>query len=211
MTSSEQQHQAQDADQAEIVAAIHEQAMAGDARAQYGLGMMYIHGQGVSLNYREGADWLGRAAEQGIAAANRMLGWLFTNGYGVDASESEALKHYELGAEQGDAEAQLFMATCYHFGRFGVAHDIKQMLHWYQQAAEQSVARAQFALGKLLSSGELVERNDEAAFQWLTLAIMNDSEAAKKELSLLSARVGTEQVEEFKQRMLAAMAGGGHG
>ena len=40
-------------------------AAAGDARAQYYLGLIYYHGEGVKQDYAEAADWFHKAAQQG--------------------------------------------------------------------------------------------------------------------------------------------------
>ena len=40
-------------------------AEAGDAEAQYQLGVMFESGRGVARDYRQAAEWYRRAAEQG--------------------------------------------------------------------------------------------------------------------------------------------------
>ncbi len=198
-------------DEQRIIDSLKQQAEAGEAKAQYGLGMLYAHGQGVELNYSLAAQWLERAAEQGVPEAQRTLGWLYSTGYGVDQDDDRAVACYRQAAEGGDAEAQMAMGLFHHFGRHGVERNAGEMLRWYQRAAEQGNTRAQYALGKLMADGVLVQQNDEAAFQWLTLAIMSGSEPAKKELAMLTSRLSEAQIETFKQRMLAAMQHHGHG
>ena len=58
-------------------------AEAGDAEAQYNLGVMYDNGQGVPQNYAEAMSWYRRAAETGHAKAQNNLGFLYSNGKGV--------------------------------------------------------------------------------------------------------------------------------
>ncbi|MCW8958260.1 MAG: sel1 repeat family protein [Gammaproteobacteria bacterium] len=69
-------------------------------------------------------------------------------------------------AEQGDAWAQLNLGAAYDNG-MGVERDIEQALHWYQKAAEQGVAKAQFNLAHLLVSEEL---SSETAAGWMLKA-----------------------------------------
>ena len=195
-------------DEQQLLDALHAQAEQGKANAQYALGMIYANGQGVDLNYREAARWLALAAAQEYTPAQRVLAWLHANGYGVDQDLEQTRHWYLRAAANGDAEAQLVAGTLYHFGQYGAQKDPAQMLHWYQQAANQGHPKAQFALGKLLAAGELVEANDEAAFQWLSLAALHGHEPAGKELALLSARLDADTLEAYKQRMMAAMQGG---
>lgn len=185
---------------------LEEEAEQGAPEAQFTLGSLYANGDGIALNYVKAAHWIGRAAEAGLSAAQPVMGWLCANGYGVEQDDAKAREWYLRAAEGGDADAQLAVAVMYQFGRFGAEKDPARMLMWYQRAAQQEHAKAQFALGKLMARGEQVQQNDEAAFQWLTLAIMNGSEPAKEELAMLTGRLKESQVEAFKQRMLEAMS-----
>src|SRR5689334_6799617 len=54
-------------------------AEAGDANAQYNIGMLYARGQGVPQDYRQAAEWYRKAAEQGVAAAQYNLGVMCAN------------------------------------------------------------------------------------------------------------------------------------
>jgi len=46
----------------------------GYASAQFNLGLLYLHGKGLSQDYVEAAKWFRRAAEQGDADAQNNLG-----------------------------------------------------------------------------------------------------------------------------------------
>ncbi len=65
-------------------------AEAGNASAQYSLGLLYEKGQGVAQNYTEAAKWFRKSAEQGNAWAQYSMGLLYIKGQGVP-------KHYVLG------------------------------------------------------------------------------------------------------------------
>lgn len=186
---------------------IHQAADEGNPQAQYRLGLLYANGEGLPLDYVAAADYFEQAAEQGVAEAMRLLAWLHANGFGVEQSDERTRHWYLRAAEGGDLNAQLTVATMYLLGRYGAEREPKKMLYWFQQAAEQGSAAAQYQLGKLLAEGKVVEQNDEAAFQWLTLAIMHGSEQAKQELAMLSARLSAEQLETFKARMTQAFQG----
>jgi hypothetical protein len=87
-----------------------EGAEAGDAVAQYELGMRCYEGDGVPQNYREAARLFRLAADQGDADGQSMLAACYTNGTGVLMDVGEALRLATLGAEQGHAPSQLALA-----------------------------------------------------------------------------------------------------
>lgn len=62
----------------------------GTATAQYNLGVMYYHGQGVPQNYAQAASWYRKAAEQENADAQASLGIMYTNGDGVPQNQAQA-------------------------------------------------------------------------------------------------------------------------
>jgi len=188
------------------VIATLEQAAQGNAEAAYHLGLIYANGDGVALDYVRAVACLRQAIAAGHGGAMRVLAMLHAAGYGVAQDNSETRRLLVAGAEAGDLEAQFAAGAMFHFGHHGAEPDTRAMLRWYQAAAEQGHPKAQFALGKLMAAGERVQQNDEAAFQWLTLAILHGSEPAKKELAMLTARLDAATLEGFKQRMASRFA-----
>jgi TPR repeat protein len=81
-------------------------AQAGDAAAQFYLGLMYQLGLGAARDDAQALKWLRLAAEQELALAQMTLGHMYANGQGVAKNHAEAVKWYRLAAEQGDAFAQ---------------------------------------------------------------------------------------------------------
>ena len=69
-------------------------------------------------------------------------------------------------AEKGDAWSQLNLGAAYDNG-LGVKRDVEQALYWYQKAAEQGLAEAQFNLAHLLVSEEI---SAVAAAEWMQKA-----------------------------------------
>jgi TPR repeat protein len=72
----------------------------------------------------------------------------------------------QQSAQAGDAYAQLNLGAAYDNG-IGVARDIEQALFWYQKAAEQGIAEAQFNLAHLLVAEEL---SASTAAEWMRKA-----------------------------------------
>jgi hypothetical protein len=80
------------------------EAAAGDAKAQYALGLFYERGKPPALlqDYAEAAKWYRKAAEQGHAGAQLYLGILLAQANGVERNFVEAYKWIAL-AKGGNA------------------------------------------------------------------------------------------------------------
>jgi hypothetical protein len=144
-------------------------AEAGDAEAQYKLGVMYASGEGVPKDYREAARWYRKAAEQGHADAQTILGNLYQYGRGVPQDYREAVRWIRMAAEQGDAGGQLQLAYAYAAGE-GVPEDDREAARWFRMAAEQGVATAQSHLGYAYARGEGVVQDNTEAVKWAEMA-----------------------------------------
>jgi len=84
------------------------QAEAGDASAQFNLGLMYDLGLGVAEDDGEAVRWYRMAAEQGYAAAQFNLGVIYADGEGVVQDDARAYLWLNLAvaASQGDDRAR---------------------------------------------------------------------------------------------------------
>jgi len=108
-------------------------AQAGDAAAQYRLGVMYAEGRGVAPNDAEAALWFERAAEQGEPMAQYNLGASYAEGSGVRKDMAAAAKWFRRAADQGIALAQLNLGLLYANGA-GVPQDNVEALKWIDLA-----------------------------------------------------------------------------
>ncbi len=89
-------YRAQDYDTA--VAELQPLAEAGEADAQYQLGLMYAEGEGVMPDDVEATAWFRRAAEQGMPDAQFNLGISYATGMGVVDDPVHAHKWFNLAA-----------------------------------------------------------------------------------------------------------------
>ena len=126
----------------------YKEAEAGQAWAQYEVGVSYAKGKGVSKDMAEAVKWFRKAAEQGDEAAQCKLGLCYANGEGVSKDFAEAVKWYRKAAEQGYAMAQCLLGACYETGE-GVSKDMTEAVKWYRKAAEQGDEPAKFMLERL--------------------------------------------------------------
>jgi len=97
-------------------------AEAGDAKAQYKLGLAYYEGcKGPPVKSSTGiihvriilrqntslaADWFRKSAAQGFSEAQFMLGKCYLAGNGVEKNKEEAIKWWKVASDQGNKEAE---------------------------------------------------------------------------------------------------------
>jgi hypothetical protein len=82
---------------------VRKSAEAGNASAQYRLGLLYDGGVGVPQDYRQAKEWFEKAAKQGHVVAQADLGTLYLRGAGAPQSVQMALFWFRRAAEQGEA------------------------------------------------------------------------------------------------------------
>ena len=123
--------------QAPDFAETKKKAEAGDAAAQYNLGLMYARGDDVTNDFVEAAKWLDMAAEQYFSPAQFMLGVMYKRGNGVAKDSNIAVKFFQLGALQGNADAQYSLGGMYAFGD-GIEKDLVQAHFWINEAAHEN-------------------------------------------------------------------------
>ena len=113
----------------------------GDTFAQWMLGWMYKHGEGVSQDYAEAAKWYRLSAEQGDTDAQLKLGLMYRKGEGVPQDYAEAAKWYRLSAEQGNASAQNNLGLAFELGDGLLQSNV--MAHmWYNIASANGQAKS---------------------------------------------------------------------
>jgi TPR repeat protein len=138
---------------------LHKSAEAGDASAQYRLGMLNDEGAGVPQSYGHAKEWFEKAAKQGHAGAQANLGTLYLQGTGAPRSSQMALFWFSRAAEQGNVMAFAKLGSMYTEGR-GVFQDFTQAHMWYNLAAVQGeprAAEARDALTKQMTPAQIAE------------------------------------------------------
>lgn len=105
-------------------------AAAGDANAQYGLGVLYTDGDGVPKDPAQAALWFRKAADQGHLDAQYNLGVIYANGEGVPKDYAEAAKWCRKAADQGNPDAQYNLGVMHLSGQ-GLPKDDQQAYFWF--------------------------------------------------------------------------------
>jgi uncharacterized protein len=201
----------------------------GDVTAQWQLGSMYYHGDGVPESYAEAGKWFRKAAEKGDPWAQLTLGRIYQEGRGVQKDYAEAMKWRLRAAEQGHALAQVAqysVGNMYYFGE-GIPQDYALAAKWFRKAAEAGDPQAQFSLAYMCHMGLGVPRNSFEAIKWYREAAEQgdveaqtglaakyyDGEGIPKNYPEAAKwyRRAAEQGDSWAQRNLAAINKDGHG
>jgi TonB family protein len=77
----------------------------GDAEAEFWLGVMYEHGEGVAEQPMEAMNWYRKSAEQAYARAQYALGMIYAEGRGVLQHYIEAHMWLNLASANGEVDA----------------------------------------------------------------------------------------------------------
>ena len=116
------------------ISELERKAQAGSCVNQCILGLAFLHGDGVPLNYVEAFRWLSLAAKQGASRAVLNLAYMYANGLGVQQNVPEAIRLHEAVGTPSDSSdafaARLELARIYSRG-LGVAEDRHAASEWY--------------------------------------------------------------------------------
>jgi TPR repeat protein len=132
-------------------------AESGDARAQFGLGMMYANGFGVEMNDGKALHWFKEAAAQDYAEAQYRIGVMHQNGWGVPMDDETAADWYMEAAKQGYTDAQVALGQVYA-AEYCVRYDPVQAYKWFAIAAkldDVDAAEKRDTIAKKLEPAEL--------------------------------------------------------
>lgn len=124
-------------------------ADSGNAQAQYRLGLLYYHGQGVAEDERLAIAFWKKAAAQGNTDAMFQLGSAFLLGTQtaklVADPDREAAKWFFQAGSAGHAEAQYMLGHLFLSGK-GVVESRPEAIKWFRKASTQGHQEARRAI-----------------------------------------------------------------
>ncbi|WP_430513078.1 peptidoglycan-binding protein [Pannonibacter phragmitetus] len=160
--------------------ALRSAAAAGNAAAEFQIGVHYTEGKGVTPDLAEAARWYERAAAKGLAPAQYRLASLYEKGRGVPRDITKARDLYLKAAEAGNAKAMHNLAVIYAEGA-EAQPDMAAAAKWFKSAAEHGVADSLYNLGILYARGIGVQKDLVESYKWFAIAARGgDAEAARK-------------------------------
>jgi TPR repeat protein len=139
----------------EIDASLQHNAINGDRKAQYEIGMHYYRARyaffGKASGWEDAARWFEMAASQGDQRAHYRLAQYYFN---VRSDYSESFKRLQSSAQSGIAEAQHFLGVHYAQG-WGTQPDLVLAYKWIALGFEGGVPDP---IGKLIDLDWLVRK-----------------------------------------------------
>jgi uncharacterized protein len=154
-------------------------ADAGQAEAEFDLGVMYAQGFGVQRDLNAAASWYRKAADQGNAEAQFALGQMYAHGWGVPRDTADAVRWFEMAnSVESDGPPTDWLSV----EGYGMPKDPAQAAYWYRKAADSGHPEAQYFLALLYASGKGVKRDEEQAERWFSSSATQGYAAAMAEL-----------------------------
>lgn len=150
------------------------EAMNGDTRAAYKLGLLFSNGRKISPDYISAREWFERAARQGYTRAMIKLADMTLEGKGTTANIDLARQWYEKAAKTNSPTAMTKLGEL-HAGR----QDFEQSALWYRKAAIKGRPKAMRELGRYYYRGTGVHFDLRHAYAWLELAVQKGDFEAK--------------------------------
>src|SRR5438270_3898019 len=150
--------------QAPDIAALHKQAEAGNADAQYKLAAAYLNGEGVARDGKQGVEWLQKAAKLDHPGAQLALSTFFLRGGGqnIPKDPKQGLLWLEKAANHGYAPAEYNLGLLYQDGDggTGIPRDPHKAATLFRKAARQpGSTKSQAALQDMLQK-KLISRQE---------------------------------------------------
>src|SRR6185312_11460963 len=145
--------------------ALRAAALGGDPAAAYEIAARFAEGRGVPKNTAAAAQWLERAAKQGLVPAQFRLGGRYEKGIGVKKDLVRARELYVAAAQKGNGKAMHNLAVLYAEGVDG-APDYTTAAEWFRRGADHGIG---------------VSQNYGESYKWFALAAnQGDHDAASK-------------------------------
>ena len=144
-------------------------ADAGDAYAQYIIGMAYRDGGLLIPDTVKAQKLLERTAEQDLDAAQYALGKLYLSDDADVHNPAKGIYWLKRSADNGNDFAAYRLGKEYLSGN-NVSKDAAAAAEYLRQAANNGNAYAQYLLGKLTLIGEGIPKDMDAAYEWFAAA-----------------------------------------
>ena len=146
-----------------------QEALEGDAEAQFELGWLYFLGLGVPEDNAAALKWFTLAAAGGHAEAQAAIGVMYREGYGVLQNPSEALNAFRRSANLGSPSGLHYLGMMFYNGE-GVTQNHSVAARFFRLAAFADHDEAQLWMGFLFESGNGVPQSYEESVKWYLLS-----------------------------------------
>lgn len=118
------------------ISELRSEAAKGKVAAQSILGICYLDGIEVEVDYQEAFRLLSAAADQGVSRSMASLARIYNEGLGTEKNVPEAIRLYERSAKAGEFIALVELGRIYSRDE-GVPANAEKALFWYSAALAQ--------------------------------------------------------------------------
>lgn len=160
---------------------LEQAALSGDPVAEFKFGEAQLDAN----DFATGAEFVRRAANQGLPAAQYRLAKLHERGVGVARDLTEARTWTERAANGGNTKAMHDLAVFYADGEGG-AQSYAAAAEWFRKAADYGVVDSQYNLAVLYENGLGISPSQGEALYWYEVASLNGDASAPGNVAQLS-------------------------
>ena len=167
----------------------------GHKRAQTGIGLMYLHGNGVEKNESKALEWFKEATCQNHDWAFYHLGTMYYYGMSVEQSYKKSFEYFQKASLINNATAFLNLGHFYQEGK-GVQKDDLLALKNYKKALQLGELDAAFFLGEILLSSEEISNDNLIALMWFKVFQLSGNKDVSLIIDFLEKRISLEDALE---------------
>lgn len=151
----------------------------GNPIAANNLGNLYLMGNGVPLDHKEGVRLIQLAAEQGYSTAQHNIAGILDKGkFGVPVDLAASASWYKKAADNGVLQAAYEYGAKCHDGD-GIKVNIPEALKYFEIAGEGGNAAALFNLAVMHTTGEGCKADEAVGLKYFQLAADNGDSTAQ--------------------------------
>lgn len=135
----------------------------GSSWALHYLAVCYMYGYGVEQNIEEANRLDLEAAHLGFSDSQMTIGNHLLSGHGVEKDVEKGIYFLRLSSDQGNGYASFLLGNSFFIAGEQNAEQYPEAIRYFRKGAVQGDHRAMQCLAWLLSSGKVVEKNEEEA------------------------------------------------
>ena len=169
-------------------------ADAGDALAQYELGIRFAEGRHGPRDAAKAIEWLTKAAGQDFPPAQYRLGVIYEKGLGVARDSERARALYIAAAHSGNVKAMHNLGALLADSGADGKPDYANAARWFRRAAEHGVRDSQYNLAILSARGLGMQQDLVESYVWFSAASLQGDADAGAKLKEVSARLDAAQL-----------------